>query len=179
MSATRIATRYAKSLVDLAKEQNKLDRIKEDVATFQSAVENRDFELLLKSPIINAEKKKQVFNALFKDSFDEMTFGFLNIVLSKNRESNLPEIADSFMNQYKAINKVSEITLTTATPLSDDEVEKIKANFLKSSETRDNIEVNTKVDPAIIGGFVVEFDDKLYDASVAHKLEQLKKEFLN
>lgn len=179
MSVSRIATRYAKSLVDLAQEQGKLDRIKSDIDSFKSAIESRDFLLMLKSPIINGDKKKQVFNALFKENFDEMTLGFLNIVLNKNRESNLPEIADSFLDQYQAMNKVSTITLTTATEMSAEEVEKIKANFLKSSDTRDNIEVVTKVDPKLIGGFVVEFDDKLYDASVAHKLEQLKKEFVN
>ena len=57
MSVTRIASRYAKSLIDLAVENNKLDRIKEDMDTFRSALESRDLYLMLKSPIVSAEKK--------------------------------------------------------------------------------------------------------------------------
>jgi len=177
MSVTRIATRYAKSLVDLAKEQNKLDRIKTDIDQFKAAIENRDFEMMLKSPIIKPTKKQQIFDALFKDKFDEMTLAFLGIVLRKNRGENLEGIADSFIDQYQAINKVSTIVLTTATPLEDGALEQIKAKFLESADTSQKIDIKTKVDPALIGGFVVEFDDKLYDASVAHKLDKLRKEF--
>jgi F-type H+-transporting ATPase subunit delta len=71
MSVIRIASRYAKSLIDLAVEQDKLERVLEDVKTFQKAVSNREFYLLLKSPIINATKKQQIFKALFGDKFDE------------------------------------------------------------------------------------------------------------
>jgi len=177
MSVTRIATRYAKSLIDLAQEQNKLDRIKEDIDQFKTATDNRDFAMMLKSPIINPGKKQEVFDALFKGKFDEMTLSFLGIVLRKNRGENLEDIVDAFIDQYQAINKVSTITLTTATPLEDGALEKIKTKFLESSDTSQKIDINTKVDPALIGGFVVEFDDRLYDASVAHQLDKLRKEF--
>ena len=70
MSVARIATRYAKSLIDLSVEQNKLDRILEDIESFQKATENRDFYLMLKSPIINSDKKIQIFERLFKRALD-------------------------------------------------------------------------------------------------------------
>ena len=72
MSVQKIAGRYAKSLIDLAIEQNKMDKIKEDVATFKSATENRDFYLLMKSPIVNAAKKQSIIKALFEDKIDEL-----------------------------------------------------------------------------------------------------------
>ncbi len=179
MSVSRIATRYAKSLVDLAQEQNKLDRVKTDIDNFLTATENREFEVMLKSPIIPPDKKQKVFTALFKDDFDEMTMAFLDIVVRKNRAEHLEGIARAFDKQYQQMNKVSIVTLTTATALTEEAIGQIKSKFLESSDTSEKIDIITKVNPDLIGGFVVEFDDKLYDASVAHKLEKLKKEFAN
>lgn len=177
MSVSRIATRYAKSLIDLANEQGKLETILGDIQYFQEAAKNRDFFMMLKSPIINITKKGQIFQAIFGDKFDEMTMAFLKIVLNKNREGALPNIADEFINQYQAIKSVSTVKLTTATPMTDEALEKIKERFLESSATRNSIDIITAVNPDLLGGFVIEFDDKLYDASVAHKLDLLRKEF--
>ncbi|HHH50571.1 MAG TPA: F0F1 ATP synthase subunit delta, partial [Saprospiraceae bacterium] len=80
---------------------------------------------------------------------------------------------------YKQINKITTVKLITAVPLEDSAVEKIKARLLDSDSTQQKIELVTAVNKDLIGGFVLEFDNQLYDASVAHKLEQLKKEFSN
>ncbi len=177
MSVTRIASRYAKSLLDLSQEQNKLEKVTGDVQAFQKATEQRDFFLLLKSPIVNPDKKGTILKEIFGGKFDELTMAFINITLRKGRESYLPEIAKEFMAQYQALKHVSTVKLTTATALSDDALNAIKVQLQGSSQTQANIEIETAVDPNIIGGFVIEFDDKLYDASVAHKLNNLRKEF--
>lgn len=177
MSIARIASRYAKSLIDLSVEQNKLERVLKDVEQFQKATKNRDFFVLLKSPIINRGKKAQIFKVLFEEDFDEMTMAYLNIILNKGREAQLAEITAEFVAQYKKIEHVSTVKLTTAKKLDESAVAKIKAQLEASVATDDNIDMETRVDPEIIGGFVIEFDDRLYDASVAHKLEQLRKEF--
>ncbi len=177
MSVTRIASRYAKSLLDLAQEQGKLERILEDINTLKESVKNRDLYLLFKSPIINGTKKLQIVDALFAGKFDEMTMGFARIVINKGREMHLPEIADEFIQQYKVLKHISTIKVTTATPLGDAALAKIKEQLLNSSATDQEVEIETKVDPSLIGGFVIEFDDQLYDASVVHQMDKLKKEF--
>lgn len=178
MSVIRIASRYAKSLIDLAQEQGKLDRIVEDIKYFQAVCkENGEFFRLLKSPIINGTKKASIFTAIFGERFDEMTKNFLDITVRKGRESNLPEIANEFMEQYRQLNKTTIVKLTTAVKLSEAAVEGIRAKLAGSSATAANIEITTAVNPDLIGGFVIEFEDKLFDSSVAHKLEQLRKEF--
>lgn len=177
MSVTRISSRYAKSLIDLAQEQNKLERVLEDINAFQKATEQRDFFLMLKSPIINPDKKGVILKEIFGGKFDEMTMAFVNIVLRKGREGYLSDIAKEFIVQYRAIKHISSVKVTTATPLSEAGLAAIKQQLQGSSQTESNIEIQTAVDPALIGGFVIEFNDKLYDASVAHKLSQLKKEF--
>ncbi len=174
---SRIPSRYAKSLIDLAVEQGKLDRVLEDVKSFQSATKNRDFYNLLKSPVVNSEKKGSIFKALFGTKFDELSSAFLDLVLRKGRESYLVDIADNFVEQYKDLKSITTVTVTTAKPLSEEGLAKIKTKLEGSADTRDNIEIITKVNPEIIGGFILEFDAKLFDNSVAHQLEVLRKEF--
>jgi len=86
-------------------------------------------------------------------------------------------ISKEFIAQYKATQKVSSIRLTTASELAPASLETIKKQLLASDATDENVEIETLINPDLIGGFVIEFDDKLYDASVAHKLELLRKEF--
>lgn len=177
MSVQRIASRYAKSLIDLAVEQDKLERILEDVNAFRSATKNRDFYLLMKSPIVSSSKKLDIVNAIFENKFDALTLSFLKILITKGREAYLPDIAVEFLSQYKKIKHISTVTVTTATELSEKAKKALLAKLQASSSTDDNIEIITKVDPDLIGGFILEFDDKVYDTSVSHKLEQLKKDF--
>ncbi|MEM1218767.1 MAG: ATP synthase F1 subunit delta [Bacteroidota bacterium] len=177
MSVTRIASRYAKSLIDLSVEQKKLERIFEDVTSFNEVVTNRDFYLLLKSPIVKGDKKRQIIASIFEGKYDELTMAFLNILITKGREQYLPEIGREFVKQYKAIKHISTVTVTTATPLSEETVEAIRQKLIDSNSTDDQVEIRTAVDADLLGGFTLEFDDYLYDASVAHKLNQLRDEF--
>ena len=177
MSVQRIANRYAKSLIELAREGNKLDRVLEDVQSFNEVCQNKDFRMMLKSPIVSIDKKAQVFDALFTGKYDELTMAFLKILLKKGRESYLAEIGNEFADQYKRLQHISSVKLTTATKLSDAAVEDIRKKLVASTATDDKVELKTAVDSSLIGGFVIEFEDKLYDASVAHKLDLLKKEF--
>ena len=177
MSVIRIASRYAKSLIDLASEQGHLDAVLNDMKSFQEAVKNRDLYLLLKSPIINVGKKQQVFNALFEDKHNELTTAFFKQILSKGREMFLPEIADEFVVQYKKMKHISTVKLITAAPLTAETVSRIKQKLVASEATDDHVELMTEVDPNILGGFVLDFGDRLYDSSIGHQLDQLKKEF--
>jgi F-type H+-transporting ATPase subunit delta len=70
------------------------------------------------------------------------------------------------------------VRLTTASPLSDAVVADIKQRLTSSVHTSDNVDLAVKVDPELIGGFVLEFDDKIYDASIAQKLDELRKGFV-
>ncbi|HLF63064.1 MAG TPA: ATP synthase F1 subunit delta [Saprospiraceae bacterium] len=178
MSAERLSARYAKSLIDLAIEQDKLERVKEDVEYFHQAAQVRDLRLLLKSPIVHTSTKRKIFGKLFTEHFDLLSNAFLDIILRKGRESYLAEIAQAFLEQYREIKKISNVKLTTATSVTAERLEEIKQKIRASGVTFPNVEINTHIDPAILGGFILEFGDKLYDASVAHQLEQLRKGFV-
>jgi len=178
MLAERISARYAKSLIDLAIEQNKLERVTEDVEYFHQASQVRDLHLLLKSPIVNTPAKRKIFDKLFGERFDPLTKAFLDILLRKGRESYLADIAQAFMEQYRVIKEISTVKLTTATEVSAERLEEIKQKIRASGVTFPNVEIHKHVDPAILGGFIIEFGDKLYDVSVAHQLDQMRKGFV-
>lgn len=177
MSVQRIASRYAKSLIDLSQEQGKLERTLEDVKSFKKVTENRDFYLLLKSPVVSASKKLSILDALFKGKYDELTNSFLRILVTKGREMYLPEIADEFIAQYKKLKHISTVKVRTATPLSEATLNEIMAKLKASSATDEEIELIAFVDPNLIGGIVLEFEDKIYDASIAHRLDKMHREF--
>lgn len=177
MSVTRIASRYAKSLLDLAVEQKKLDKVLEDIKVFQEYLKNRDLYLMFKSPIVNITKKQAVVKALFEGKLDTLVLSFFGIILRKNREMYLPEIAEEFINQYKVMNEITTATLVTATEMSAESIEKIRKALLESDVTAKKLELHTEINPDLLGGFVIKIGDKLYDASISHKLDQLKKQF--
>lgn len=177
MSLSKVATRYAKSLIDLAQERRELDRVYEDVLLFQEVAKHKEFNMLLNSPIISTDKKRKVFNAVFEGKLTELMQKFLEIVLSKSREGSLVSIMNAFMTQYKEIKHISDLKITSATPLSESAIQQIKQKLIKENVIYPDVEVVTKVNPDLIGGVVLEFGGQLYDASISRKLNALSKEF--
>lgn len=177
MSVIRIATRYAKSLLDLAIEQNKLESVQADMQSLYNATRNRDLLMLLKSPIIDGSKKVAILEAIFKGKIDDLTMSYLRLLVNKGREAYLSEIAAEFAAQYKILRNITSVRVTSAIPLEEKVLADLRAKLQASGVATDNLEIETKIDPELIGGFVLEFDDKRYDASISHKLEQLKSQF--
>jgi len=173
----RVAYRYAKSLLDLGVEQNNLETIHKDMSVIKEALKNKDLRLLVKSPIIKPAKKIGIFKEIFGGSVDKITMAFLEIVTKKGRESILIDLTSAFEEQYQKLKSVTGVKITTATPISEDSLAEIKKNLLDSTATEKEVEVETAVDPSLIGGFVLELGDKLYDASVVHQLDQVRKKF--
>lgn len=179
MPNPRLATRYAKSLFDLAREKNSLEDTLKDMQLLSSIChQSRDFENMLRSPIIKADKKKHVVDAVLQDSIHAITKGFVDLLISKGREANLPEIAQAFISQYNISKNIKTLKLTTAIPLDVKMQEAIRARVAGSM--KDNtIELKTEVKPELIGGFVLEMEDKLFDASVRRDLNDIKNELID
>jgi len=139
---------------------------------------NRDFLILLRSPIINSDKKIKILKEVAGDNLNAITTIFTTLLINKGRESNLPEIAGAFISQYKNHKKIHTLILTTATPLSAD-VKKAIVQQVKATGGYENIEVEEKIDKNIIGGFVLQVGDKMIDASIAYDLKAIAKQFEN
>lgn len=177
MSVARIAGRYAKSVLDLANERNELATVLEDMEGVAKVTKNRELHLLLKSPIVNTGKKMAIFTEIFGGKISTLSMEFFKIIMRKGREMYIPEIAEEFLLQYKTLKHISSAKLTTASPLPADILESIKAKLLASDVTDESVEIETEVDPSILGGFIIEIGDKRYDTSVKHKLASMRKGF--
>jgi len=179
MSNARLASRYAKSLIDLATEQNQLETVYADMKYIQSVCKaSSEFVNLLRSPIINADQKNNIIGVVTKDKVSSLTNSFTVLIVKKGRESALPEIATAFVEQYNEIKGIHQVTLTTAVQVSDDLKKSIEEK-VKSAHQFASVELTTKTDEAIIGGFVLEFNNNIVDASIARDLRDIKKQFLN
>jgi F-type H+-transporting ATPase subunit delta len=177
MSNPRLAGRYAKSLIDLSIEKNQLEQVYQDIKLLQSICKsNHDFVNVLKSPVITAEKKEQLFEAITKDKVNPLTSSFLKLLINKTRESNLPEIVKSFIQHYNKLKGIQEVKITTAVPMSD-ELRSAILQKIKSGTSFQQIELETSVKEDLIGGFTLEIGDTLIDASVLRDLNDVKKQF--
>jgi F-type H+-transporting ATPase subunit delta len=179
MSNARLAGRYAKSLIDLATEQNQLETIYADMKYIQAVCKsNQDFVNVLRSPIIKADQKNSIINAITKDKVSLLTNSFTVLLVKKGRETDLPEMATAFIEQYNALKGIHQVTLTTAVDISE-EVKKSIEQKVKAESQFSSVELTTKTDESLIGGFVLEFNNNLVDASIARDLKDIKKQFLN
>lgn len=175
----RLAGRYAKSLVDLAKEKDQLETVHKDVLFLQSLCKSsREFVSLLRSPVIKPEKKDAIVKAVTAGRISELTTSFIRLLVHKTREWNLPEIITAFIEQYNAFKNIYPLKLTTAVPVSD-EVKQVIVQQVQKQTAMKNIDLTATVDESIIGGFVLEVGGSLIDASIAYDLNKVKAQFLN
>ena len=173
MSEQRIASRYAKSLVELAQQQGNLNLIFEDISIIsETSRTNHEFHALIKSPVIRTDIKSNIISQIFKN-MQSLTRQFLNKVVSSRRESLLPEICNSFVNLYNEINGIALATVVTAMPLDDSNIQKIK-NYISKKINKPNIQLDIKIDNSIIGGLIINYEDKLLDMSIKSELHKLK-----
>lgn len=177
MSDIRIASRYAKSLIDLSVEHNKLEKTVQDINDLLGTVaSSRELMSMLKSPVIRGDKKAVVLEKVFAAGFDPLTSLFVKTIVKKGREAYLVQIAEEFLNQYNELKNITTATVTTAVPVDEATLSAIRAHI--ESETHKTVQITARVDPKIIGGLVIKMQDNLYDASIAKKLNSIKKELV-
>jgi F-type H+-transporting ATPase subunit delta len=177
MPNPRLAARYAKSLLDLANEQQQLETVYQDMQYMRSLCEgSQQFVSILRSPVIRSDKKLSILKALTDGRISVMTATFNQLMVSKTREEFLPEVITAFIGQYDEMKGIEHVTLTTATPISD-AVRNAIINKLKQETSMKQITLKTAVKEELIGGFVLEFNNNLVDASIAKELRDIRKQF--
>ena len=179
MQNTRVASRYAKSLLDLAVERGQLEQVYNDMLYLQQLNKvSKEFLNLLRSPVVKADTKIKAINAVTAGKISELTIAFTTLLINKTREADLLEVITSFIQQYKQYKNINTVKLTTAVPVSD-AVKSQLIEQVKRTSGLQNIELQTAVDPNIIGGFVLQSGDKLIDASIAYDLKHVARQFEN
>ncbi|MFT4544706.1 MAG: F-type H+-transporting ATPase subunit delta [Bacteroidia bacterium] len=179
MAQTKVATRYAKSLLGLVAEKGNLEEAFKDMSLIQKTCsENRDLVVLLKSPVVNTEKKISILNSVYGKNVGEVTMLFINLITKNRREGALPEIADAFIAQYKVLKGITTAVVTSAAVLADDAKKKIEA-LVQKEVGGGTVDLEMEVNPELIGGFILRIGDKQLDTSILSKIGDLRQEFKN
>ena len=175
MAHTKAASRYAKSLLGLVAEKGNLEEAFNDMLLIKkTCAENSELVTLLKSPVVNTEKKQNILSSIYSKNVSDVTMLFLNLITKNRREGVLPEIADAFIAQYKTLKGITTALVTSAAVLSDSAKKRIEEVVQK--EVGGAVELATEIDPALIGGFVLRIGDKQLDTSILSQISVLKRE---
>lgn len=178
MPNPRLAKRYAKSLIDLAIEKGELESVTKDITFINELITRvKEVKIVLSSPVIKPDKKVAILSAVTRGKVGPLTAGFFQLLLNKSREGVLPEIVTAYIDQYKTLKGINKVRLYTPKPISEEEKEKLMSK-LRTDSGMTNIELELKVDESLIGGFVLEYNNKIVDASLKYDLKNIKKSFL-
>ena len=174
MADQRVAARYAKSLLDLGKEMGTLETVKQDMDLLGKTVaENRDLRLLLRNPIVKHDKKLAILTAIFQGKVSDVTMQFFTILTQKNRESALESMGTEFQAQYNVMQGIQTAQVTSATPLTPALRDELEQLVIKQTGLTE-VKLTEKVDPSLIGGFVLRVGDQQIDDSVRTSLRKLR-----
>jgi len=177
MSRYRIALRYDKSLLSLAIEQGALEEVRRDMEMLDNLCkENRDFRLMLQSPVVSHQKKLAILKAIFGKKAHKLTIGLFEIISRRNREEILPDLAAVFREQYNEYKGIATASLVTTYPVEEEQRKEFKEYVKKTTQAK-SVELKEEIDPGIIGGYVLKIGDRQIDNSLRTKLKELKLKF--
>lgn len=177
MSESRAAIRYAKAILDLATENKAAEAVEKDMRSIVSTVsESRELRDMLASPVIGSATKKKVLTEIFKGSH-AISEGLIFMMVDKKRISILNEVAFKYIILNEQLKGKGVAYVTTAVPMNDAMEKKILKQV--TDLTGNQVTLENTVDEGIIGGFILRVGDLQYDASIANKLNNLKREFTN
>jgi len=173
--ASRAAVRYAKAVLELAKDQKSADAVNDDMKLISNTIsDSKDLSEMLHNPVVRSSVKKSVLNKVFKNT-NTITTGLFDTLISNKRLSILEDVAIKYTHLYDELKGTEVAQVTTAVPLTK-ELEKkvqVKIKELIGKEA----EIKNTVDQSILGGFILRIGDIQYNASIANKLNRLKREF--
>jgi F-type H+-transporting ATPase subunit delta len=176
MSEITVASRYAKSLIDLAQEQNIVDAVKADMDLFLHTLKgSSELAAVLANPIISQAKKINVLEAVFGGKVNKASIMFFKLMINKGRGEVLYFTALEYINLFNIKRNITKAKVTSATALSDANKKTLVDELQKA--IGGTVVLYTKIDPSLIGGFVLNVGDRQVDTSIAASLRKMKKEF--
>ena len=174
MIDTTLAKRYATALVEIAQEQNALDKYAADLNALSKLVEeSRDFREVLINPVFTKEDKKKIAGpVLQKMGADPMVINFVYLLIDRKRIEQLTGIEKAFRAKVDEIRGITRGQVTSAEPLEQAELAQLTEKL--ANITGKQVIVTTKVDPSLIGGLVAKVGDMVFDGTIRTQLNQLK-----
>jgi len=169
-----IAAVYARSFFEVAKEQGKLDPIREQLGQIADALaENRELQTFFFSPYFSTPEKEEGLGKLV-DGADPILLNFLHLLIENHRMPVLFRVRRGYDDLWEEENKLLPVEVTSAVALDEDTVRHIGERI--GEQTGRRVELSSKVEPDILGGIVVRVGNTVLDASVRNRLEQLRRQ---
>jgi F-type H+-transporting ATPase subunit delta len=169
-----IAQVYSRSLFEVAKEQDKLDVVREQLGEFADALAgNRDLQVFFFSPYFSTQEKKDGLKRALEGA-DDVLENFLELLIEKHRMPALFRIRRQYDELWEDENRLLPVQVTSAIELDPDTVEQIGKRIGEQTERR--VELSTNVDPEILGGIVLRVGNSILDASIRNRLEQVRRQ---
>lgn len=178
MNGSRAAIRYAKAILSFALEQQKEVDVNNDMLLVGNTIQDsKELQLLLNSPVLKTELKKSALKEIFESKTSALTIGLINLLIDNKRLPILGEVAKKYNVIYDSLKGIEVAKVTTAIPLTEDLNQQVLRKVIEITGKQATIE--SIINPDIIGGFILRVGDFQYDASIANKLQVLKRQFEN
>lgn len=178
MAIGKADRRYAKALFSLATEQGCLDPVSEDLASLAHLLDHSpELASFTSHPLILGAQRTEAMEAIFGGKAHALTLQFLRFLDDQGRLGNLRGICESFERLYHDHVGISRVSIVSAVPMREDQVEAIKTRL--AEKLGKTIEADTRVDPSLIGGFRVQVEDRMIDQSISAKLTKFKRQLIN
>jgi len=174
MSSYNISTRYANALMALATEKNILKEVADDMQlVFNGIAGSKELRTILKSPVINPEKKEAILNSIFKEKIGDVSNSFIQFIVKKNREDIIYDILKRFKELYNIKTNRVEAYIKSSVELTEEQKSKLQSSL--EEFTKKEVIPFYSIDETIIGGFVVKINDTVLDSSIKQQLNRLRK----
>lgn len=168
--------RYAKAFLEYAIQNDMVDESLADLELLTETIQsNRELRNILSQPFIQKSKKEAILKRIFEGNISDKTLKFIDLILEKNHPELLTEILIMYRDMYHDYKGIAVVTITSVVKL--DEKRQQHLISLIKHKVAGNIQIINKIDKKIIGGFVINYKDYQYDASVYTKLRNLESLF--
>jgi F-type H+-transporting ATPase subunit delta len=169
-----IASVYARSLFEVAQEQDKLDRVRDELGEFADAMnESRELQMFLFSPYFSTEEKMEGLDKAVSGA-DETVIHFLKLLIEKHRMPVIFRIRAEFDRLWEEENKLLPVQVTSAVELPESTVKQIGDRIAEQTDRK--VDLSSTVDPDILGGIIVRVGNSVLDASIRNRLENFRKQ---
>jgi ATP synthase F1 delta subunit len=169
-----IAEVYARSLFEVAKEQDALDEVRDQLNEFAEALEsNRELSIFLFSPYFSSDEKKEGLERAVSDA-NPIFMNFLEALVERHRMPVIFRIRARYASLWEEENQLLPVGVTSAVELDESTVENIGKQI--GEQTGRKVELSSEVDPEILGGIVLRVGNFILDASIKNRLNQFRKQ---
>ena len=168
-----VTTPYAEALLQVVSENDLTEEMVKEVKQLLSLInDSPDLEKTLSSPVLETDTKKKIIIEIFSEMINSSLLNFLKLLADRQRIGIVTSILDRFLEIYRENSNIALATVTSAVELTDDQKGLITKKIINIAGT-EKLELVTKIDPSLIGGFVASVGSKVIDASLATQIRKL------